>query len=53
MAINRRNSRYLMDLAVADMDPSICISPISKAPLKADGPGGGQKCLIIFVVVGK
>ncbi len=57
MAINRRNSRYLMDLPVADMDPDVCISPKYKAPLKQMVLGvigsNGQKCPIVFVGAGE
>jgi hypothetical protein len=34
MAINFHNRCYLMDLPVADVKPSICISLFSKAPLR-------------------
>jgi hypothetical protein len=34
VAINRRNSRYLTDLPVANVAPGVRISPKSKAPLK-------------------
>jgi hypothetical protein len=34
VAVNHRNSRYLTDLPVADIDPDVRISPKSKAPLK-------------------
>jgi hypothetical protein len=42
VAVNRRDSHYLADLPLADMDPSIRISPFSKAPLKQMVWGGGQ-----------
>jgi hypothetical protein len=57
VAVNRRNSHYLMDLPVADMDPDVCISPKSKAPLKQMVLGvigsNGQKCPIVFVGAGE
>jgi hypothetical protein len=57
VAINRRNSRYLTDLRVADVDPDVRISPKSKAPLKQMVLGvignDGQKCPIIFVSAGE
>jgi hypothetical protein len=57
MAIDRRNSRYLTDLPVADVDPDVCISPKSKAPLRQMVLGvigsDGQKFLIVFVGAGE
>ncbi len=57
MAINCRNSRYLTDLPVADIDPDVRISPKSKAPLKQMVLGvigsDGQKCPIVFVSAGE
>jgi hypothetical protein len=53
VAVNRRNSRYLADLPVADVDPDVRISPKSKTPLKQMVLGvigsDGQKCPIVFV----
>ncbi len=48
---------YLTDLPIADVDPSIRVSPFSKAPsmqmvLGAVG-SSGQKCPIVFVGTGK
>jgi hypothetical protein len=55
--VNRRNSCYLTDLPVADVDPDICILPKSKAPLKQMVLGvigsDGQKCPIVFVSAGE
>jgi hypothetical protein len=57
VAVNRRNSRYLTDLPVADVDPDVRISPKSKAPLKQMVLGvigsDGQKCPIVFVSAGE
>jgi hypothetical protein len=57
LAVNRRNSRYLMDLLVADVDPDIRISPKSKAPLKQMVLGvigrDGQKCPLVFFGAGE
>jgi hypothetical protein len=57
VAINHLNSRYLMDLPVADVDPNVRISPKSKATLNQMVLGvigsDSQKCLIIFVSAGK
>ncbi len=57
VAVNRRNSHYLTDFPVADVDHDVCISPISKAPLKQMVLGvigsDGQKCPIVFVGAGK
>ncbi len=53
MAIYCCNSSYLTDLPVANVDPSICISPESKAPLKqiilSLAGSESQKYLIVFV----
>jgi hypothetical protein len=53
VAVNRRNSHYLTDVPVADVDPSIPIFPKSKAPLKQMVltvlRSDGQKCPIIFI----
>ncbi len=57
VAVNRRNSRYLTDLPVADVDPDVRILPKSKAPLKQMVLGvigsDDQKCPIIFVSAGE
>jgi hypothetical protein len=57
VAVNRQNSCYLTDLPVADVDPDVCISPKSKAPLKQMVLGvigsNGQKCPIVFDSAGK
>jgi hypothetical protein len=57
VAVNCRNSRYLMDLPVADVDPDVCISPKSKAPVKQMVLGvigsNGQRCPIVFVGAGE
>ncbi len=51
--VNRRNSRYLTDLPVTEVDESVRISPFSKAPAKVMVLGvvasNGKKCPIIFV----
>ena len=52
-AINHRNSGYLSDLPVVDVDTNIRISPFPKAPAKVKVisvvGSDGQKCPIIFV----
>ncbi len=52
VAVNCHNSCYLTDLPVAYVDPSICISPFSMAPLKQIVLGAvgsdGQMCPIGF-----
>jgi hypothetical protein len=57
MTINRRNSGWLTDRPVAEVDPIICIVPISKATLKQMVlvvlGSDGQKCSIVFITVGK
>ncbi len=55
--VNRRNSRYLTDLPVTEVDESVRISPFSKAPAKVIVLGivasDGKKCPIIFVPDGE
>ncbi len=55
--VNRRNSRYLTDLPVNEVDESVRISPFSKAPAKVMVLGivarDGKKCPIIFVPDGE
>jgi hypothetical protein len=57
VAVNRRNSRYLTDLPVADVDPDVRISPKSKAPLKQMVLGvigrDSQKCPLVFICAGE
>ncbi len=57
MAVNHRNKCYLTDLPVADVDPSVCIFPKSKASFKQMVLGvvgsDGQKCPIVFIGAGK
>jgi transposase-like protein len=52
--VNRRNSRYLTDLPVTEVDESVRICPFSKAPAKVMVLGviasDGKKCPIIFVL---
>jgi hypothetical protein len=53
VVINCHNSLSLTDLLVANMDPSIWISPISKAPLKqmvlGEVGSNSQNCSIVFI----
>ncbi len=55
--INRRNSRYLSDLPVADVDPGLRFVQVAKQPLRVMTLGvvasDGQKCPIIFTAVSK
>jgi hypothetical protein len=55
--VNRRNSRYLTDLPVTEVDESVRVSPFSKAPAKVMVLGivasDGKKCPIIFVPNGE
>jgi hypothetical protein len=55
--INRRNSRYLKDLPLSEVNKNIRISPFSKVPAKVMVLGvmasDGKKCLIIFIPDGQ
>lgn len=56
-AVNRRNSRYLTDLPVGDVDPEIRVNAFAKNPGKVMMLGvvgsDGQKCPAVFVAAGE
>ncbi len=55
--VNRRSSRYLIDLSVTEVDDSVRISPFSEAPVKVTVLGlvasDGKKCPIMFLLDGE